>query len=185
MDNIQPQENQIPQSQNQIPTTPIQIGDIELPLHVYEYAPHERSNQWVYIMVAVAIVLAIGFIFFEGIGAFSFIAALIALIVVYYQIHSKSSPKDMMDVSLTNFGVVIGGRFTPYTEINFYYIHSFPTHNTLNFSLKNNRKLDLVVFLPKEIEFIQIRQTLKTHKITENFEVKESPLDYLIRLLKL
>lgn len=187
MDPIQTKQNQEVQNAQTtaLPNTMQQIGEVELSLNVFEYAPHERSTRWVYMMIGTAIVLAIGFIFFEGISSFSFIAALIALMVVYYQIHGSSSPNDMMDVSLTNFGIMNGNRFTPYSEVIFYYIHSFPTHNTLNFAVKGTRKIDQVIYLPKEIDFTGIRETLKNHEIAENFEIKENILDYLIRLLKL
>ena len=149
--------------------------------HVPEYINYERSRNWYIVAGAVAFGLLL-FSFFTQ----DFLFAVIIIIAVLLYVLNHGHEPMMINVDLTDEGVVVGRKFYDYDEIKNFSVIYKPKQDIRNiyFEFKNGLKHRLSVPMDG-MDPIVIRDFLLRY-LHEDLERTDMPLsESLARLLKL
>lgn len=146
------------------------IGEILHEWTIQEYEKHERGAPWYVIMVLLGLGL-VAYALFTGNFLFALIIILFA-IILFLQSHQEPA---QVRFQITDLGVVVGGRFYPYSELEeFYLIYNPPEVKTLFLRPKSAlRPLLRIPLLDKNP--IEVKHALREF-LPENLEKEEEPL---------
>lgn len=134
-----------------------------------EFTKHERGKYW---YIAATVIFSLFFLY-SYITKNPFFALIIALFIIMYFWLGKKDP-EYIPCLLTKNGLVIGDKFTEYSQFsNFYIIYYPPGIKNLYFQPKNNLKPRISIPLEDENP-ITIRKILLKY-IDEDLEKEEIP----------
>ncbi len=145
-----------------------------------EYQLHSRGTMW-YI---VAGVLLIGLLIYAFVTAnFLFALLVILFAIIIFLSHTNEPP--IVEVSLTDTGMVMNNRFYPYYSLHsFWIIFEPPFTKHLYVDFQNSMRPSMAIHLGDE-DPLEVRKTLRKF-VYEDLEKKEEPLsEVLWRVLKL
>jgi len=138
---------------------------------VPEYEKHERSRNW-YIKAGIIGALFMIYSFFTA----NFLFAVIILIVVLVAIMHEGRSPELIKITLTEEGIIVGNKFYDFDEIKDFFMIYKPRVGTKNlyFEFKNSMKQRLSINLIDQNP-IPIRESLLKF-LPENKERTEQPL---------
>lgn len=156
------------------------IGDIIHEWKVPEYEEYDRGPTWIIIMSLLALAL-IGF----AVWSQNFLFALIVMlggIIIFLQ-HNQEPIE--VPFAVTELGVVVGGKFYPYKEIDaFFIVYDPPEVKKLYFETESSIK-PLLKIQFRDQDPVEVRSTLKKY-IPEDLEREEEPFgDEIARSFKI
>jgi len=146
-----------------------------------EYEKHDRSKLW-YILASIIVLLLLLFSFFTVNFLFAVIIIIAAIIII---LHDSREPA-MVDINLTDEGVIIGRRFYDYDEFKDFSIVYKPRREVKNlyFEFKNSLRHRLSIPL-LNMNPLSIRENLLKY-LAEDLERTDEPLsEGLAKMFKL
>lgn len=149
--------------------------------HIPEYNTHERTRNWYILAGAVAF----GFLVFAYFSHNFLFAVIIIVAVLLYVLNHGVEPI-MINVSLTDEGVIIGRKFYDYDDLKDFALVYKPKHEVRNlyFEFKNGLRHRLSIPL-NDMDPIVIRDFLLKY-LHEDLERTDMPLsENLARMFKL
>ena len=156
-------------------------GDELVSWQVPEYEKHQRSQTW-YILASI-----IGLLFvFYSIYTRNFLFAVIIIVVALIIILHDSREPDLVKVSLTSEGIILGRKFYDYDEIKDFSIVYKPRQGVKNlyFEFKNVVRQRLSISL-ENINPLSIRENLLKY-LPEDLDRTDHPLsERLAKMFKL
>ena len=159
----------------------INYGEAFASWQVPEYEKHKRTKQW-YIGAVVLDLLFLLYAFWTA----NFLFAVIIIVATIVIILFDSREPDMVNISLTDEGVVVGRKFYDYDELKDFVIVYKPRLEVKNlyFEFKASLKHRLSIPL-MEMNPLPIRENLLKY-LSENLERTDEPLsEGLAKMLKL
>lgn len=146
------------------------LGDVLHEWTIQEYEQHERGMPW----YALMILLGLGMVIYGVMTGNFLFALIIILFAIILFLQSHQTPLQVV-FQITELGVVVGGRFYPYSEFNsFYVIYQPPEVKTLFLETKSVfRPLLRIPLLDKNP--VEIKHTLREF-LPEDAEKEEEPL---------
>jgi len=160
---------------------PIDHGDEIISWTVPEFEKRERSKQW-YVGVSVLSILVLIYSFFTGNFLFAVIIVLAATVIIM----NDAREPDLVKFTITDEGVVIGGKFIDYDELKDFSIIYKPRTGIkqLYFEFKNVIRPRLSIYLD-DMNPLKIRDILLQY-LKEDLERENEPLsESLARLFKI
>ncbi len=161
-----------------------ETGDIEYLMDVYEYAPYQRSAYWTKLMILIILLLSALAFWIDGWGSVTMLFAFIVLAAIYLKTHQNSDSSSLVKAAVAKYGLLFGGKMYPYAKMSGYYFLFFPEYITLNCHMEGKFSGLVTIYLRKDEDVEQLRNALQG-KVSEEFDVKENPVQKLIRLLQL
>lgn len=155
-------------------------GEAIISWQIPEYRRYERGKTW-YLVAGLILLFLVGYAVLTQNFLFALMVILFAVIVFLSHVRAPQ----MLDLVITNAGVLVNRRFYPYTDLGSYWIISQPPFtNNLYFDFQRSGRQPLSIALdgqnPEEV-----REALANF-LVEDGEKKEEPLaDLLWRMLKL
>ncbi|MBU4216435.1 hypothetical protein L6270_01235 [Candidatus Parcubacteria bacterium] len=149
--------------------------------HVPEYIAYERSQNW-YIIAGL---VALGFLVFSFLTHDFLFAVIVIIAVLLYVLNHGQEPM-MINITLTDEGVIVGRKFYDYDELKNFSVLYKPKQEVRNlyFEFKSGIKHRISVQLDG-MDPIAIREYLLRY-LHEDLERTDLPLsEGLARLLKL
>jgi hypothetical protein len=146
-----------------------------------EYEKHERTKLWYIIAIIIALLLMM-FSFFTANFLFAVIIIIAALVII---LHDSREP-DMVKISLTDEGVVVGRKFYDYDELKNFAIVYKPRQGVKNlyFEFKNVVKPRLSIPLGN-MNPLPLRKDLLKY-LEEDLDRTDQPLsESLAKIFKL
>lgn len=111
----------------------IDYGEVDFSWDFPEYITHDRSLPW-YVLSSLVVVGLFAFSLITGNILFAIIIILATIITVYI---GRRQPR-IMNIKLTEEGIVVENRFYPYSEIkNFWIVHEMPNIRKLYFEFSS------------------------------------------------
>lgn len=159
----------------------INYGNIAFSWQVPEYEKHERNRNW-YILATCAGLLLLLFAFLSKNYLFVFFIIIAALVIM---LHDSSEP-DLVDIRITDEGIIVGKNFYDYDELKNFAIVYKPGRKIKNlyFEFKSSIKQRLSIPL-MDMNPLPIREKLKKN-LPENLERTDLSLsESLARFFKL
>lgn len=146
-----------------------------------EFRHRERGPLWVFVASFCALLL-LGFSLWQE--TYAPIIALLLIAGIYFLTHNKA-PREIEIVITTN-GIVIDGAFTPFGNIEAFWIYFNPTEDlsALNLLLRSGVVRERVIELGDEADPDEIRAAL-SERVFEWEGRTETLVEKIIRLLKL
>ncbi len=161
--------------------TQIDQGDEIMSWQVPEYEKHERNKSW-YILAGV-----IGLLFLiYAVYTKNFLFAVIIIVVALIMILHDSREPDLIKVSITDEGVIVGRKFYDYDEIKNFSIVYKPKQEVKNlyFEFKNVLRQRLSIPL-QDMNPLSIRENLLKY-LPEDLDRTDQPLsEGLAKMFKL
>lgn len=156
-------------------------GNIAFSWRVPEYEKHERGKKW-YITAACAGLLLLAFAFFSKNYLFIFIILIAAMVII---IHDGNEP-DLVDIHITDEGVIVGKNFYDYDEFKNFAIVYKPRINVKNLYFEYKSVVRQRLSIPlMDMNPLPIREKLKKN-LAENSERTDLPLsESLAKFFKL
>jgi len=161
--------------------TIIDLGDEIVGWETPEYEKHERTKLW-YIIAIVTALLLLLFAFLTANFLFAVIIIIVSLVII---LHDSREP-DMIKVSLTDEGVIVGRKFYDYDELKNFSIVYKPRQDVKNlyFEFKSAIKPRLSIPLG-DMNPLSIRKNLLKY-LEEDLERTDQPLsESLAKIFKL
>jgi len=156
-------------------------GDEIMSWKVPEYEKHERSTGW-YIISSIVALLLLLYSFFSGNFLFAVIVIIAAIVII---LHDGSHP-DLIEVSLTDEGVIVGKKFYDYDELKDFSVIYKPRQEIKNlyFEFKSAVRPRLSLPLGK-MNPLKIRENLLKY-LPEDLDRTDQPLsEGLAKIFKL
>lgn len=161
-----------------------ETGEIEHVIDVYEYAPYNRNRLWGKLMVLLIILLSALAFWLDGWGSVTMVLAFGVLAFVYLKTHKSTSSSTLVRAGIAKYGLLFAGKMYSYDQMIGYYFLFFPDYITLSFQIRGRLSSIVTLYLRTDEDVEEIRSHLKG-KVKEEFEMKENPVQQLIRLLQL
>ncbi len=159
----------------------IDYGEEFIGWKVPEYEKHERTKSW-YIMAIIITLLLLLFSFFTANFLFAVIIMIVSLVVI---LHDGREP-DMVKISLTDEGIILGKKFYDYDEIKDFAVVYKPRQEVKNlyFDFKSFLRPQLSIPLENKNP-LSIRKNLLKY-LPEDLDRTDQPLsEGLGKLFKL
>ncbi len=165
---------------NQNPSIPVDSGAVIHRWQIPEDHQYERGRTWYVVMSLIALAL-IAYALFTA----NFLFALLILLFCAIIFMSHTRAPLILEVAVTDKGVLLNNRFYRYQDLkSFWIIHEPPMVKNLYLDFQGTLRPPLAIHLDTQ-EPSQIRQTLAQF-LLEDIDKKEEPLSDLIwRALKL
>lgn len=144
-----------------------------------EFIKHSKGKVW---FVAAGLVLATIVLYALYSGSVTMAIAFIVLAGVYYISHHHE-PRNIQ-ISLNNFGIKVGGRYIPYSQVKAFWIVYNPPHVKILKLLSTDKFMGEMTIQLGEQEPGEVRRIILKH-IPEYEGREESFADIVIRLTKL
>lgn len=161
-----------------------ETGEIEYMLDVYEYAPYDRNPLWGKLMLLLIILLSALAFWLDGWGSVTMVIAFGVLGYVYLKTHKATDSQTLVRAGIAKYGLLFGGKMYSYEQMTGYYFLFFPGYITMNFQIQGKLSSIITLYLRSNEDLETIRSYM-TEKVKEEFEMKENPVQKLIRLLQL
>ncbi len=156
-------------------------GDEIISWQVPEYEKHERNKSW-YVLASIIGLLFLVYAIYTKNFLFAVIIIVVALIII---LHDSREP-DLIKVSITDEGIVVGRKFYDYDEIKDFSIVYKPKQGVKNlyFEFKNVIRQRLSIPL-KDMNPLSIRENLLKY-LPEDLDRTDQPLsEGLAKMFKL
>lgn len=155
-------------------------GEIIISWKAPEFQKVKRGKYWIFSISFFAILL-LSFSIWQGTYPFAIVIILFG--IIYFLTHNHE-PK-IIDIGLTNNGVIFGDRFYSHSEISNFWILFDPSQNLKKLHILVNKELvkNITIELDNQ-DPSEIRSFLSIH-IPEIENKTEGFLDKMIRTLKL
>lgn len=162
------------------PTT-IDFGDEIVGWETPEYEKHERTKLWYIMAITIALLLLL-FTFLTANFLFAVIIIIAALVII---LHDSREP-DMVKVSLTDEGVIVGKKFYDYDELKNFSIVYKPRQDIKNLYFEFKSAVRPRLSIPLEnMNPLPIRKDLLKY-LEEDLDRTDQPLsESLAKLFKL
>ncbi len=162
------------------PTT-IDFGDEIVGWETPEYEKHERTKLWYIMAITIALLLLL-FTFLTANFLFAVIIIIAALVII---LHDSREP-DMVKVSLTDDGVIVGKKFYDYDELKNFSIVYKPRQDIKNLYFEFKSAVRPRLSIPLEnMNPLPIRKDLLKY-LEEDLDRTDQPLsESLAKLFKL
>lgn len=161
--------------------TKIDQGDEIVSWQVPEYEKHERNKSW-YILASIIGLLFLLYSIYTKNFLFAVIIIVVALIII---LHDSREP-DLVKISITDEGIVVGGKFYDHDEIKNFSIVYKPKQGIKNlyFEFKNVVRQRLSIPLG-DMNPLSIRENLLKY-LPEDLDRTDQPLsEGLAKIFKL
>lgn len=160
--------------------TKYDYGQNLLSWQVPEYVKYERGRYW-YLLTILAILGILAYAIFTA--NFFLIVIMILTIVILFVSHRQEPA--LIQIVITDKGLIIGQRFYPYNDINNFWLHYENTdHKALYLDFKGVIRPHLDIPLEKQ-DPLEVRGLLLKY-LKEDLEREGEPiLDSLSRFLKI
>jgi hypothetical protein len=160
-------------------TETIQQGEVLMSWKAHSYPHYERGGWW---FLGAGIIGALLLVWALWSGNYSFAAFVVMFgIVVVLQ---ATRPPQVIDVAVTDVGVLVGPRFIPHRDVREFWMVYDPPIKTLYLELKRALLSRVQVDL-EDVDPVELRETLKRYVREDLTHDHEPAVDVLSRIFKI
>jgi len=143
-----------------------------------EYIRYQKGKIWYLSAFAVA-VLFFTWALFEH--SWPLIVSTLCMVVAYY-FYDQKLPQEVK-ISLSRFGISVGDKLTPFSELKSFYIDYNPPLRAVHFQHRSHFKSDFGVIFPAELSVEDLRYFLLT-QLPEQKPEDRSLLEMILKAFR-
>ncbi len=144
-----------------------------------DYIKYEKGKMW-YVLAFIVAVLLFTWALFEN--SIPMMASTICAVIAYY-IYDQKMPQEVT-ISLSRFGISVGDKLTPFSEIKSFRIDYQPPLRALCLQPKKTLHHNISVLFPEDLALDDLRQFMLTI-IPEQKPEEQSLLEKMLRTFRL
>lgn len=144
-----------------------------------DFIKYQKGKLWYAIAFLVAVLFFTWALFEHSI---SMAISTVCMVIAYY-LYDQKMPTQVQ-ISISHFGVHVGKKLTPFSEIKSFYLDYNPPLRAVSFQIKGKMHHNISLLFPKDLDPAVLRQFLLT-QVPEQKTEDRSFFDLLLKAFRL